>query len=164
MLTRRGFDPGSPWRGLDDGTRMLDQMRRVLFDDLDRGFGRPSFRAVAPATPRIDLVDAGDALRLYAELPGFTTDDLEITLERNRLTLRGRRETSVPEGYQVRRRERGDLSFARTLGLPCPVDPDAVRAELTNGVLELTLPKAPEAQPRQIPIRDASTATEGGAS
>lgn len=154
MLTRRMVDRRLPYAAFDDGWRIFDSMQRI-FEDLDRGFGGPSFQVSASVTPRVDLVDAGSELRLYAELPGFSEDDVEMTLESGRITLRGRRETDVPEGYHVRRRERGDLSFVRSLALPCRVDADGVSARLQNGILQVTLPKSAEAQPRQIPIRRA---------
>src|SRR5690606_26161747 len=131
--------------------RMLDPMRR-LFDDFDRSPGIPTLHRVRAAIPRVDLVDEGAELRLYAELPGFAQEDVEITLERNELTLRGRRTTEVPEGHTVHRRERGGLDFTRTFTLPCRVDADRVEATLANGVLQIVMPKASEEQPRQIAI------------
>ena len=150
MLTRMGMGRSRPAIGFDD--RVFDQMFR-LFGDLDRGFS-PAWQTAA-AMPRIDLVDAGAELKLFAELPGFSEQDVDITIERNRLTLRGQRKLEVPEGYRVRRSERGDLAFARSITLPCRVDADGVEATLEHGVLRLRLPKAPEEQPRQITIKKA---------
>lgn len=160
MITRRMIGPVlRPWpfdalAGLDESMRMLDPMRR-LFDDFDRSLGIPTLHRVRAAIPRVDLVDEGAELRLYAELPGFAQEDVEITLERNELTLRGRRTTEVPEGHTVHRRERGDLDFTRTFTLPCRVDADRVEATLANGVLQIVMPKASEEQPRQIAIQTA---------
>lgn len=160
MITRRNMDsslwrwPLDPLAGVDESARVLDPMR-TLFGELDRGLGLPSFDRVRAMTPRVDLFDAGTELRLYAELPGFTENDIEVTVERNVVTLRGRRTTTIPDGHTAHRRERGDIQIARTLSLPCRVDPDRVEATLSNGVLQITMPKAPEERPRTIAVRTA---------
>lgn len=141
---------GRPLRPASVDPWGLDSMWR-LFDDL--GFGSSWRAPVTETMPRMNLVDAGSELRLYAELPGFGADDVEVTVERNRLTLRGQRKREVPEGYSVRRSERGDLAFTRTLTLPCRVDADAIDAQLASGILTLTMPKAAEERPRQITVK-----------
>ena len=151
MLTQRSFDPMAPSRGWPEGGRgPLWEMRR-LFDDLERGFAGPELGRRA-LEPTIDLVDHGDELRLYAELPGYEADELDLQLERNELALRGRRRTPALEGYRVLRRERAQQAFVRRLPLPCRVEPDAVEAKLQRGVLEVRLPKAAEDRPREIPV------------
>lgn len=160
MITRRTVGPVlRPWplhslAQLDESMRMLDPMRR-LFDDLDRGMALSTFQRARSAVPRVDVVDTGAELRLFAELPGFAAEDVEITLQRDEVRLRGRRTTEVPEGHTVHRRERGDLDFTRTLTLPCRVDAERVEATLENGVLRIVMPKAAEEQPRRIAVRTA---------
>lgn len=158
MLMRRNNDMSlrrwsyEPLPSLLGGLRMLDDVNR-LFEAFDHGFGLSSF---APATaPRVQLVDTGSELRLYAELPGFGENDIELTVQRNSVTLRGRRQSSVPEGFTVRRRERGDVEIMQSYTLPCRIDADRVEASLQNGVLLVTMPKAAEEQPRQIPVKTA---------
>lgn len=159
MLIRRNVE-STPWpRAFEDfgwsgSGHVLGQMRR-LFDDFDRAFAMPSAPRARAAGLRIGVVAVDDGLRLYAELPGFEAKDIEITVEDEVLTLRGHREATAPEGYTVHRKERGDLRIARTLRLPWRVDAEGIEATLTNGVLQMTIPKALEARPRKIEVRSA---------
>lgn len=158
MLARwNGYGPrwssGTSWDALSDLRREMNE----LFSEFDRYWlsAGPLRSFGAADLPPMELTDERDALSLRLEVPGFKEKDLQIDLNRSALTIRGERRTEVPEGYSVHRRERGELKFARTLTLPCRVQPDGVRATLHNGVLELRLPKAPEEQPRTIEVHSA---------
>jgi HSP20 family protein len=111
-------------------------------------------RRTNPTTfPRIGLFDSGTELVLRAELPGVAEDDLDVSIEQNTLTLRGTRKVHIPDGYAVHRQERSETTFARSYNLPTRVDPERSKAILKNGVLELTMDKAPELQPRKISVK-----------
>lgn len=101
----------------------------------------------------MSLYDAGTELRLLAEVPGVSEKDLNVSVEKSSLSIRGERKVEVPEGYSVHRQERGTLSFARSFALPCRIDAEKTTANLRNGVLEMKLPKVAEEQPRQIQVR-----------
>jgi HSP20 family protein len=103
--------------------------------------------------PRVNVWDNGTEFVLEAELPGLSEKDVTIRVNHDVLTLEGERKVEVPEGASVHRRERPSLRFARSFTLPTKVDPDKVTATLTNGVLTVTLARAADAQPRQIPVR-----------
>lgn len=153
--------------GLGDWNRhftTLHDLRREmdrLFWNFERGWSHPDPRLGHAsvtglgrgAWPRVSIRDTGSELRLWAEVPGLKEQELDITVEQNSLTLRGERRAEAPEGYAVHRQERGGLAFARSFTLPCRVDTEHVSATLKNGVLELTLPKAAEAKPRQIQVK-----------
>lgn len=124
---------------------------RGFFDAFD--FGTP--RTVA-TWPRLSVYDTGSALVLYAEVPGLKDSDIKIEIAQNVLSLSGERKQDAPEGYAVHRRERAPVKFARSLALPCKIDADKATATVTDGVLTLTLPKAAEAQPRQIAVKTVS--------
>ncbi|MFO7179451.1 MAG: Hsp20/alpha crystallin family protein [Pseudomonadota bacterium] len=131
-----------------DGLRR--EMER-LFSVYDRS---PAIASLtAPPRVRWSLEDAGEALVVRAELPGVAEKDLELSVDAERITVKGERKEELPEGYSVRRRERGTYSFTRTIGLPVEVDVEKAEAVLEHGVLTITLPKAKEAQPRKIPVR-----------
>ncbi|MEZ4335610.1 MAG: Hsp20/alpha crystallin family protein [Sandaracinaceae bacterium] len=134
-----------------DLRRQMDQ----LFTDFDRDWMAPLHPRglAARGLPAMELRDDGEALSVRMEVPGFAEKDVQVDLNRNTLTIRGARETVVPEGYSVHRRERGALSFARSISLPCAVEADGVEATLQDGVLSMRMPKAREAQPRTIEIR-----------
>jgi len=103
--------------------------------------------------PPLNITQDNDSYYVRAELPGIKTADLSITALRNRVTIAGRREISR-EGEKVsyHRKERAEGEFSRTITLPGDVAADKVEARYTDGVLELTLPKAEESKPRQIAV------------
>jgi len=143
MLTR--------WNDFDRSLAMLDEFRRrmdSLFTDYDRG----TLKAAHATWPRVNMYDADSKVVLEAEVPGVSKDNLDITVTKDVLALSGVRRVDVPEGYSVHRRERGALKFARSFTLPDRVDPEKVAAELKDGVLTITLEKAPEAQPKKITV------------
>jgi len=162
MLTRWNRNLGlgrfHDFADMDRGDPVMSDLRREmnrLFSDFDRG-GAPArfaFDRTARSWPLMELADQGDALLLRVEVPGFAEGDLDVSLDKSTLTLRGERETSVPEGYSVHRQERGSLRFARTVVLPCLIQGDETTATLKDGVLELRLPKAAEERPRQIQVK-----------
>src|SRR5262245_44664903 len=100
-------------------------------------------------TPLVDLYETADAFVLSAELPGLSRDDIHIQVEEGRITIWGERPGKVPS-KQYHRLERGHGRFSRTLPLPEAVDVDAVSADLNEGVLTVTLPKASDRGVRRI--------------
>lgn len=158
MLTRWndiGF--GGLERELSALNDLRNQMDR-LFLEFERGWDvardprRAQSRTAGSSWPRIGLHDAGTELRLLAEVPGVSEKDLDISVEQSSLTIRGERKAEAPEGYSVHRQERGNYSFARSFTLPCRIDAEKTTANLKNGILELTLPKVAEEQPKQIQV------------
>jgi HSP20 family protein len=138
-------------------TDLRTEMHR-LRDEMDRLFGRwgNSGRLLFSQTafPTMNLWEDDERLFVEAELPGLELQDLEIYVNAgNQLTVKGeRKEPTFPSGAW-HRRERGFGSFARTLELPAHVDAEKVQAEFKNGVLTVTLPKAPEARPHRIEVK-----------
>jgi HSP20 family protein len=101
--------------------------------------------------PPVDLHETPDAYVITAEVPGLSRDDVHIEMHDGRLTLSGTRPERGPcESYH--RMERGHGAFSRTFQLPLPVDAEAITADLKDGVLTVTCPKAPEAGTRRIRI------------
>src|SRR5919206_4224157 len=126
------------------------EMRR-LQDEVNRLFQT----AAAPRSggfPAINVYAHQDGVVITAELPGVKQDDLEITVHRDTVTLRGERQDQPEDARAYHRRERGRGSFGRTFGLPFPVDPDQVEAELLDGVLILTLQRPEQDKPKRIRI------------
>ncbi len=101
---------------------------------------------------RVALHETDDALHLSVDLPGLREDDLELTLQREVLTLSGKREVGVPEGHRAHLRERRPFSFTRSFSLPAAVDPEKAKATMEDGVLHVMLGKADAARPRQITV------------
>jgi HSP20 family protein len=152
MLTRFSDFNDWPSFGFADFGRPYGahaQLRRELerlFNDVEPN---------ATAGTMLGFNDDGSNFVLHADVPGLTEGDLEISVAGNTVTLRGERKVEVPEGYSTHRRERSAVKFAKSYQLPTRVDADKVTATLKHGVLTLTLPKAAEAQPRQISVKAA---------
>lgn len=92
--------------------------------------------------PPIDVLETADAYIVIAELPGVRREDLDIHIDDGRLTLAGSRGERELACEQYHRIERGHGAFSRTFQLPLPVDADRINADLRDGVLTVTCPKA----------------------
>src|SRR5215218_8078242 len=103
--------------------------------------------------PSMDLVEADDHFVLKADLPGLSEEDVNIEVRDNALTISGERKAEHEQRergwYRV---ERSFGSFSRSLSLPEGVDPERIKAEFHNGVLEVQIPKPEERKPRRIAI------------
>jgi len=134
----------------------VDQLRGEvdrLFGDF---FGPDSAlqRSLVPARvfPALNVWQDGDNLFAEAELPGVKSEDLDISVVGNELTVKGRRPESNEAGTSFHRRERGAGEFVRVVRLPFEVNAEKVQASLQDGVLRLTLPKADAAKPHKIQV------------
>lgn len=121
--------------------------------------GVPAEAAPAPAaderfvfTPPIDIYETDEGLVLEADLPGVTSDTLELQVQDNKLTLFGRVIPQAPPGAQAAHQEYGVGDYLRSFILSDEVDYERISAKLTNGVLRVVLPKLPKTQPRRIEI------------
>jgi HSP20 family protein len=109
-----------------------------------------------PWRPAIDVYETAETYVVTAEVPGMTRDDVELAVEDTRLTIRGHRadrrvaNRSSVHFHQV---ERGHGAFARTLEFAERIDSDKVSADLTDGVLSVTLPKVPPPPARRIEVK-----------
>lgn len=151
----------SRYSDLDRTFSVMDQLRRRmdrLFEEATpaqaRGYNEEPERVWSRAHfPQITFSDAGANLVLEAEMPGLTEKNIQLSIQKEVLTLAGDRKSDAPEGYYVHRQERTPIRFSRSFTLPCKVDPEKSIAALKNGVLTITLAKAPDEQPRNIAIK-----------
>jgi len=104
-------------------------------------------------TPLIDIHEGPDGLVLEADLPGATEEGVVIQLEENVLTLHAHVPSPAPEGARVVHEEYRVADFHRSFILSDEVERSRIAAELKNGVLRLTLPKAERAKTRRIEIK-----------
>jgi len=108
----------------------------------------------AEFAPAVDIYDAGEEIVLVADMPGVSSDSLDVHLDRGELSIRGRVAHPSPEGDLVLQEfQVGD--FVRTFSLTEDIEAAGITAELTNGVLALHLPKPRERKPRKIPVKTA---------
>lgn len=135
-----------------------------LFDEFDRlfqgftpfnmmkRFGKdwPEFEL---KSPKVDIIDHDDAIIVKAEVPGIEKKDLDISVSENSVTIKGESKSETKEekdNYVHSEIKRG--SVLRTVPLPCAVDSNKASAKFTDGILELTLPKASKATKQKIEI------------
>jgi len=136
----------------------MDREMEDLFGRFFRGLTLPRGEAEPLGwSPAIDVLDRKDEMVLQADLPGLTEKDIEITVQDGVLTVRGQRkeEKETKEGEEYYCCERWSGSFSRTLTLPPGINADKVSASFKNGVLEVHLPKAKEAEGKKIEIKAA---------
>jgi HSP20 family protein len=104
-------------------------------------------------TPRVDVVEGDEEVVVHAALPGVTKDDMDVSLAGDRLTIKAttKQEAEETKG-EYHRREIARGEFTRTVQLPAAVDVDRAQAKFTDGLLELTLPKAVPATRHSIKV------------
>jgi HSP20 family molecular chaperone IbpA len=103
-------------------------------------------------TPRSSVFDTADAVVVELEMPGVGRDNIDITVDKDELTVTGHRTRSADEGYELVHQERLLLSYRRSFVLSERIDTGNIAASYDNGVLRLSLPKSAEAKPRKISI------------
>jgi HSP20 family protein len=134
-----------PWRELD---RLQDEMNRLITN------GRRAAIGQRTEYPPVNIWQGEDGLAVTAEVPGFSLDDLELTVTGETLTLKGRRSAEPQlEGSTFHRQERHADSFARTVALPFAVDAQAAEASYDRGVLTVRLTRPEEQKPKKVAIQ-----------
>ena len=106
-------------------------------------------------SPRLDIVEREDNFTVWADLPGVKPEGMEINLDGDRLTIRGKVTPLETEGLPLLFCEYGEGDFEATLRVSREVDQEHISAEIRDGLLVLTLPKAAAAKPRQIQVKAA---------
>ena len=140
-------------RGESENT-LLDLRGRInrMFDEVfERPFGlspffdRPDF--MGDFAPSLDVTETDKEIAISVELPGMEPDDINISIERNTLTISGEKQVDKEEkDKRYYRHERAYGSFYRSIPLPEEVDEDKIDAIFKSGVLQVKLPKTAEAQ------------------
>ena len=132
-----------------------------LFDQFDNEINRFFFNARSTDaanqahdwTPAMDIREEDNRYVLEADIPGVAREDLDITLEDSVLTIKGERTVNNEENREsYRRKERIHGSFVRQFSLPDTVNTEAISAVITNGVLEIGIPKQAKPEPRKIAV------------
>jgi HSP20 family protein len=138
------------WSPFFDVEKTLNEMDRIF-----NAVGRPlNLRSVPRGTfPAVNVYDRGNETVLIAEMPGVRSEDVDLTVVGDSITLQERREEQPVENEQYYRRERPMGSFMRTVTLPVPVNPEKVKAEYHDGVLRVTMEKAEQAKSRKVEIK-----------
>ncbi len=154
------FSPGSLTGAADPFFTLHREVNR-LFDDVIRGGGTPGGGGSGPASliaPHTDVSETDKEIRIQAELPGVSENDLELSLDDDLLTIRAEKKQQRKEEREgVHISERSFGTFQRSIRLPFRANPDQVQARFENGVLHVTVPKAqPQERTRRIQIQAGS--------
>lgn len=138
------------WEPVREMMTLREAMDR-LFDD---AFTRPISASGGSVIPALDLYQTPNEVVVKAALPGLKTEDVQISVTDNVLTLRGefKHETEHKEAtYHIREHRHG--AFERSVILPTDVQTEKAKADFENGVLTVTLPKAEAVKPKTISIK-----------
>ena len=139
-----------PWSYLDLLHRDLDRLVG------SRGAGRDSQEPVADWVPAVDIIEDKTRFVLRADVPGVNPEDIDVAMDNGILSVSGERNPiAVGDDAGVQRIERATGRFYRRFTLPETADADAITARCQNGILEVTIPKAPEIQARRITVEAA---------
>ncbi|KPK65917.1 MAG: hypothetical protein AMS21_03535 [Gemmatimonas sp. SG8_38_2] len=126
------------------------------FNESLRTFDWPVPEAETTAwLPVVDIFEEPDVIRLVAELPGVKPADVTISVEGNRLTIKGTKEPVAGKAEKVHRYERTYGAFEREFRLSVSIDSSRIKATHDLGVLTITLPKAETAKLHQIKVEAA---------
>lgn len=103
--------------------------------------------------PRVDIYETEDAIHLLADIPGADQDSVDITLEKNSLTIEARVEVEKPIDYTLTYAEYGIGDFKRKFSLSNEIDQKGIEAVVKNGVLSLKLPKLGPSKAQKIAVK-----------
>jgi HSP20 family protein len=142
------------WEPVGELTKLRRQMDR-MFDDWPRFLGRQMGEEGLRGEwmPAVDICETKEAFEVTADLPGFDSKDVDVSVQENTLTIRGeRRREEIKENETVHRIEREYGVFERSFSLPRSADSENIQAKYRDGVLSLTVPKREEAKPKSLRI------------
>jgi HSP20 family protein len=131
---------------MSDTNREMTKREANVPEGVERTSPRRIFK------PDVDIIEAENETLLTADLPGVDDKSLDITLEKNVLTIRGQVDSQIPAGYRLAYGEYEVGDYERAFTLSDEVDKDRIQATIKNGVLRLVLPKAAAAKARKIAI------------
>lgn len=140
-----------PFGGLSSLRREIDR----LFGDFEEGVGHglmPHWeRSFEPA---VEVSDTKESVVVRAQVPGMSKDDIHVDISDNALTVKGEiKEEEDKEEKHYHRREIRYGAFSRVIPLPMAVKAEEAKAQMKNGVLEITIPKSDEVKVKEIPIQ-----------
>jgi HSP20 family protein len=134
----------------------MTNLRREMDQLLDSLWREEVLEPGLPGTwsPKVDLSETKEQIVVRAEIPGIRPEDLHVEYRDGMLTLRGEKKREMEEkSERFYRMERAYGAFVRSIRLPAPADARKVQASFKQGVLVVTLPKAPEAAGTNVPIQ-----------
>lgn len=145
------------WDPLQDMLSLREAMNQLFEESYvnpSQGRQRQGF------VPALDLSETPENYIVEMAVPGMKPENLDISIENGVLTLKGEvNQETKDESRQYHRIERHYGAFTRTINLPATIKVDAIKANLSDGILHLAIPKAEELKPRKINVAIDNTAT-----
>lgn len=139
-----------PINGLD---RLQSRMNEYFAEALGRARAYPTTSAAHQWYPPVDILESKEAYLIRAELPGMKKEDINLEFRDGAVTLSGERKFDEPAaGVEYHRAERVAGNFSRSFYLPQTIKQEDMRATYRDGILEIHVPKADSAKPKQIAI------------
>jgi HSP20 family protein len=141
----------APWHG---NRPVQDELRQAFEKFFNDGDGDASSVVTSQWTPRCDIKEEAERFVILADLPGVDPKEIEISMDKGILSIRGERTTEAKaDDERYSRIERAHGVFHRRFALPESADPDGITATGNHGVLAISIPKRPAATPRRIQVQ-----------
>lgn len=139
----------NPFRGLVSVPQDVDR----LFEEFFGSFPMELNGWSGIWSPTVDVSEDSDNIYFTIEIPGMSKEDLKVTMQDNLLTIRGEKKMEMErKEANLHRVERSYGSFVRSFSVPSGVVADRIKAQYQDGLLKITLPKAEQVKPKEIPI------------
>jgi len=130
-----------------DQTMEIHKQEETPADEMERTRSRRSF------VPRADIFDTEKEITILADVPGANEKTVDITLEKDVLTITAYVEPAIPSGFDIAYAEYEEGDYQRSFRLSNEIDRDKIEAAVSDGVLRLRLPKVQEAQAKKITVK-----------
>jgi len=130
-----------------DQTMEIHKQEETPADEMERTRSRRSF------VPRADIYDTETEITILADVPGANDQTVDITLDKDVLSITAYVEPSIPSGFDIAYAEYEEGDYQRSFRLSDQIDRDKIEAVVSGGVLRLRLPKAQEAQTKKITVK-----------
>ena len=133
---------------------LQDELQQVFERFFGDGETDSSSVVTSQWVPRVDIKEEPGRFVIFADLPGVDPAGIEVNMDKGVLSIKGERKTEAhAEGERWSRSERAHGVFFRRFALPDSANPDGIEATGKHGVLEISIPKRPEASPRRINVQ-----------
>jgi HSP20 family protein len=138
------------WEPLADFGKLRSVFNDLFDENFDHSWALPR---ISKSYPAVDVLESKDSYLIRAELPGMKKEDIKVEVKNGTLVVSGESKSEKPaEGVEYRHVERVAAKFWRSFSLPETVTQDGIEATYKDGILEIRVPKAEQAKPRQIEI------------
>lgn len=132
---------------------MADREKEIQKKEAETPEAGERTRACRIYSPQVDIIERKENIVVIADMPGVDEKSVDITLEKNVLTIYGKVEVDIPRDHRLAMSEYGIGDYQRVFTLSEEIDRDKIQATVKNGVLKLVMPMAESAKTRKIPIK-----------